>query len=157
MDWAGSCRFESARTFETLMSALQILLAEDNPGDVLLVAAALEEHHIEHELKVAHDGEEALAFFAHMGEPDSSPCPDLMLLDLNLPRLDGFEILTEFRKHPQCAHTPVIIVSSSNTPTERRRMAELGIVQYFQKPGDLDAYMELGAIVRKTMSDLTNA
>jgi two-component system, chemotaxis family, response regulator Rcp1 len=138
------------------MCPLQILLAEDNPGDVLLVAAALEEHHIEHELKVAHDGEEALAFFAHMGQPDSPPCPDLVLLDLNLPRLDGFEILTEFRKHPLCGRTPVIVVSSSDTPTERRRMAELGVVQYFQKPGDLDAYMKLGAIVRATMSERAN-
>jgi CheY-like chemotaxis protein len=139
------------------MSALQILLAEDNPGDVLLVAAALDEHHIEHELKVAHDGEEALAFFAHMGQPDSPPCPDLMLLDLNLPRLDGFEVLKEFRKHPLCGGTPVIVVSSSDTPAERRRMAELGVVLYFQKPGDLDAYMELGALVRATMADRADA
>jgi DNA-binding response OmpR family regulator len=138
------------------MCPLRILLTEDNPGDVLLVAAALEEHHIEHELKVAHDGDEALAFFAHMGEPDSPPCPDLMLLDLNLPRLNGFEILTEFRKHPLCARTPVIVVSSSDTPTERSRMAELGVVLYFKKPADLDAYMELGAIVRATMSDRAN-
>jgi CheY-like chemotaxis protein len=139
------------------MCPLQILLTEENPGDVLLVAAALEEHHIEHELKVAHDGDEALAFFAHMGEPDSPPCPDLMLLDLNLPRLNGFEILTEFRKHPLCARTPVIVVSSSDTTTERRRMAELGVVLYFQKPGDLDAYMELGALVRATMADRADA
>jgi DNA-binding response OmpR family regulator len=80
-----------------------------------------------------------------------------MLLDLNLPRLDGFEVLKEFRKHPLCGGTPVIVVSSSDTPAERRRMAELGVVLYFQKPGDLDAYMELGALVRATMADRADA
>lgn len=134
------------------MNPLQILLAEDNPGDILLMAAALEKHRIKHELRVAHDGQEALAFFAHMGEPDSPPCPDLMLLDLNLPHLDGFEILAEFRKHPRCAETPVIAVSSSDMLTDRSRMAELGVAYYFQKPFDFDSYMKLGAVVRAAMS-----
>jgi DNA-binding response OmpR family regulator len=75
-----------------------------------------------------------------------------MSLNLNLPRVDGMGVLQEFRKDPQCAETPVIVVSSSDTAGERRRTAELGVAYYFQKPGDFDSYMELGAIVRAAMS-----
>ena len=75
------------------MNPLRILLAEDNLGDVLLVQEALKSHKIPHELHVVRDGDEALAIIEHMGEPDGIPCPDLMLLDLNLPKVDGAEAL----------------------------------------------------------------
>jgi CheY-like chemotaxis protein len=134
------------------MSDLQILLAEDNPADILLVQEALESHRIPHELHVVRDGDEALAFVAHMGEPDGVPCPDVLLLDLNLPKADGPEVLAEFRKHPQCAHTPVIVVSSSDAGTDRARMASLGIARYFRKPSDLDAFLQLGAVVLEVLN-----
>lgn len=127
---------------------IHILLVDDNPGDVLLVKDALEEHLSSHELHVVKDGGEALNFVAHMGKSGKPPCPDVVLLDLNLPKVDGPEILTEFRKNPQCAHTPVIVLTSSDAPADRARMAELGIAHYFKKPSDLDAYMQLGAVVR---------
>lgn len=130
---------------------LQILLAEDNRGDVLLVQKALEEHQILHELHVVRDGEEALSAVDHMGEPGHIQCPDLMLLDLNLPKVDGPEVLSHFRQHPKCAHTPVVVISSSDAPRDRARMARLGIARYFRKPSDLDAFMELGAVVREVV------
>jgi CheY-like chemotaxis protein len=133
------------------MNTLQILLAEDNLGDILLVEQALEEHHLPHQLHVVRDGAEALEFVAHMGESGGAPCPDVLLLDLNLPKVDGPEILAEFRKHPQCARTPVIVVTSSDAHTDRVRMGELGIANYFRKPSDLDAFLELGAIVREVV------
>lgn len=129
----------------------QILLAEDNPGDVLLVQRALEEHGIEHELQVAKDGAEALTYLARMGQPGQPPCPDLLLLDLNLPKVDGPQVLTKFRQHPECAQTPVIIVSSSEALRERTRLAALGIARYFRKPLDLTEFLQLGAVVREVV------
>jgi CheY-like chemotaxis protein len=130
---------------------VHILLAEDNLGDVLLVQLALREHHIVHELHVVRDGGEALAFVARMGQPEGTPCPDLLLLDLNMPKADGAEVLEEFRKHPACAHTPVIAVTSSDTPKDRTLMAALGVDRYFRKPSDLEAFLKLGGVVREVI------
>jgi chemotaxis family two-component system response regulator Rcp1 len=132
---------------------LHILLAEDNLGDVLLVRRALDEHRIAHELHVVKDGGEAVNFVTHMGEPGGAPCPDVFLLDLNLPKVDGAEILTQFRKHPACAHTPVIAVSSSDMPKDRTQMAALGVDRYFKKPSNLTAFLELGALVRDVVTE----
>jgi CheY-like chemotaxis protein len=132
---------------------LHILLAEDNPGDVLLVQEALAEHRVAHELHIVRDGGEALAFVAQMGQPGGTPCPDLLLMDLNLPKVDGSEVLSEFRKHPACAHTPVIVVTSSDAQRDRARMAQLGIARYFRKPSDLNAFLNLGAIVREVIGE----
>lgn len=132
---------------------LRILLAEDNPGDVLLVRQALEEHRIPHELFVVEDGAKALAFVARMGQPGEAPCPDVILLDVNLPKVDGPQVLRAFRKHPECGQTPVIVVSSSDAPKDRERMAQLGIARYFRKPLDFDAFLKLGALVREVVEE----
>jgi CheY-like chemotaxis protein len=134
------------------MSLLNILLAEDNRGDVLLVRQALVEKGIQHELHVVQDGEQALRFVARMGKPGEPPCPDVFLLDLNLPRVDGPQVLREFRQHPECTQTPVIVVTSSDAPKDRGEMAALGVTRYFRKPTDLDAYMELGAVVLEVVA-----
>jgi len=130
---------------------LQILLAEDNVGDVMLVQLALETHRIEHVLHIVKDGAEALAFLARMGKAGEPPCPDLMLLDLNLPKADGSEILSEFRKHAECNHVPVIVLTSSDSPKDRTRVAQLGVARYFKKPSDFDAFLQFGAIVREVV------
>ncbi len=137
------------------MNSLQILLAEDNPGDILLVKDALNSHNISHQLHVVRDGDEALAFIDRMGQPTETPCPDLMLLDLNLPKVDGPEILSKFRKHPQCASTPVIVITSSDADRDRERMAEFGIARYFRKPSDLEEFMKLGAVVLEVVQGQT--
>ena len=128
---------------------LNILLAEDNIGDILLVQQALEEHRIEHQLHLVRDGAEALAYVARMGETGEVPCPDLVLLDLNLPKVEGWEVLSELRKHPDCAHTPVIVVTSSEMQKDRERLAELGVTRYFKKPSDFEAFLKLGGVVRE--------
>ena len=128
---------------------LQILLAEDNDGDIFLVARALEEHAIVHELHVVKDGDEALSFVAEMGNDDGPPCPDVLLLDLNLPKVDGPQVLKQFRKHPACAQTPVIVVTSSDAPNDRERVKALGANAYFRKPSDLNEFMTLGALVKE--------
>lgn len=129
------------------MSPLRILLAEDNFGDVLLVQDALTTYRVPNELHVVRDGDEALALIENMGKPDGIPCPDVMLLDLNLPKVDGPEILGRFRKHPECAQTPVIVITSSDANRDRERMAQFGIARYFRKPSDLNEFLKLGAIV----------
>jgi two-component system, chemotaxis family, response regulator Rcp1 len=130
-----------------------ILLAEDNPGDVFLVQKALQQYHILHRLYVVRDGAEALAWVAHIGEPGGTPQPDLLLLDLNLPKFDGRQILSEFRKHPGCSKSPVIAVTSSDAPRDRARMAELGVARYFRKPLEFDAFLRLGAVVREVVAE----
>jgi two-component system, chemotaxis family, response regulator Rcp1 len=134
-----------------------ILLAEDNPGDVYLVQKALQQHHILHRLYVVHDGAEAMAWVALIGEPGGTPRPDLLLLDLNLPKFDGRQILSEFRKHPGCAQSPVIAVTSSDAPKDRARMAELGVARYFRKPLEFDAFLQLGAVVREVVAEAAAA
>ena len=133
---------------------VRIFLAEDNFGDVLLVKQALKEHQIKHELHVAQDGAEALEFVTRIGQPGGPPCPDVLLLDLNLPEAGGPEILTEFRRHPDCEQIPAIIVTSSNSPRDRSRMAELHISHYFCKPSDFTEFMRLGEVIRDVVPDL---
>ena len=101
------------------MREIRILLAEDNQADIVMVREALKAHKIPHELDVVLNGEEALSFIVRMAKTDEHPCPDILLLDLNLPRADGLEVLREFRRRPECAGIPVIVISSSNAPRDR--------------------------------------
>jgi chemotaxis family two-component system response regulator Rcp1 len=135
------------------MNALKILLAEDNRGDVLLVREALAAQKIPYELYLVRNGGEALEFVAHMGQAGGGPCPDVLLLDLNLPKADGTAVLAEFRKHPECARTPVIVITSSDASRDRQRMEALGVAHYFRKPSDLDEFLKLGGIVRQVAED----
>lgn len=133
------------------MREIHILLAEDNRADVLLIREALVAHQVPHQLHLVTNGAEALEFVARMGKPGQEPCPDIILLDLNLPRIDGVEVLQEVRCHPDCVSTPVIVVSSSDTSQDRQKVGTLGVTRYFRKPTSFDAFMQLGAIVREVM------
>ena len=83
------------------MKPVNILLAEDNRGDVFLVREALTKHLAAYNLSVVRDGEHAIDYVSAMGQPGAEPCPDVLLLDLNLPRATGSEILSAFRQHPR--------------------------------------------------------
>ena len=128
------------------MKPLQLLLAEDNRADVFLVREALATHSLTYELVVAPDGEQAMRLIEQIGTERA--CPDVLLLDLNLPKADGEEVLRSFREHPECGNTPVIVVTSSDALKDRERMALLGAAHYFRKPSDVEEYMLLGALVR---------
>jgi CheY-like chemotaxis protein len=99
-------------------SSRQIVLAEDNPADVGLVRAALREHGVDCELHVISDGEGVLSFIDSLDLNSKIPCPDLLLLDLHLPKRDGNEILKYLRASGRCAQTPVVILSSSDAPSD---------------------------------------
>ena len=130
----------------------RILLAEDNEGDVFLVRRALEKRALSHELVVKHNGEEALAWLdAHSAPEDSATAPDLILLDLNLPRVDGAQVLSHIRKSDAFSRTPVIVLTSSDSPKDRQMALELGANLYFRKPTDLASFMDLGRIIEETL------
>lgn len=130
---------------------LHVLLAEDNPGDRLLVNEALRHHGLDFMLSVVDDIDKASYYLKRIGKFPDALCPDVMLVDLNLPKASGFELVRMFRNHPDCGPAPLIIMTSSDAPSDRRTAAELGAAYYFRKPCDLDAFMDLGRIVREVV------
>lgn len=126
---------------------IHILLAEDNDGDVFLVRRALEKQGLLHELTVARNGEEALKLLdGATNDPNFEP-PDLIVLDLNLPKIDGTQVLLRIRKTPALGAIPVIVLTSSDSPKDRESALELGANLYFRKPTDLPSFMHLGEVV----------
>ena len=135
----------------TLLSCPHIVLAEDNDADVFLVREILKEQKIDCELKVISDGEAVLNYFDQLEADSSAPCPELLLLDMHLPRRDGEEILEHLRASQRCGNTPVVIMTSSDSPFVHRSVKKHAGVHYFQKPSDLDHFMRLGTIVKEVM------
>jgi CheY-like chemotaxis protein len=136
-----------------MSSGVIILLAEDNPGDVFLVRRALEKHGlVKIELVVVEDGQAALRYIERVDADGSLAAPSLALLDLNLPRATGGRILTKIRQSQRCNGIPIIIVTSSDSPLDRDSAAQLGATGYFQKPGDLAGFMQLGRVVRDALA-----
>ena len=133
------------------MRTLRILLAEDNRGDMLLVQESLREHQIMHDLHIVRNGQEALDYIGRIGKTGEVPCPDLILLDINLPKGDGSTVLGEIRRRPESAHVPVIVVTSSDSPKDKERMSRLGISYYFRKPTVYEEFIQLGGIVKQVL------
>jgi CheY-like chemotaxis protein len=129
-----------------------ILLVEDNSGDVILVREALMEHHITNELCVVTDGQKAIEFLDDLHSGSLPECPALLILDLNLPRKTGREVLTHMRRIPRCDAIPVLVLSSSNAPADRQAAADLGANLYLRKPSDLVDFMQIGATIRQLLS-----
>jgi two-component system, chemotaxis family, response regulator Rcp1 len=132
-----------------MTSPVHILLAEDNPGDVLLMREALEQHGLQFELCVADDGDKLRSILTRLGS--GLPQPDLVLLDINLPRVEVPELFRLIREHPLCSDVPVIVVTSSDSPKDRAWTDQFRVTHYFRKPSDYEAYMELGNLVRGTL------
>jgi chemotaxis family two-component system response regulator Rcp1 len=130
---------------------VRIILAEDNPGDVFLVRRALEKKGIAHELIVAVNGEEAMHLLQHEGP--GAEAPQLILLDLNLPKLDGNQILSRIRRMPAFDRTPVIVLTSSDSRANRDRAFALGANAFFSKPTDLASLVQLGDDVERTLNE----
>jgi CheY-like chemotaxis protein len=130
---------------------IQILLAEDNPADVYLIRHALAENNVECSLQIAHDGREALAFIRSDDSADN-PFPDLILLDLNLPQHDGMEILQHIRRSGRLGGVPVIVFTSSDSPSDRLSATQLGITRYIKKPSMLDEFLAIGAVIRDVLA-----
>ena len=129
-------------------SPIDILLIEDAEPDVFLVREALRQSGIAFNLNVLDDGEKAIDFIDRLDRSESAVCPNLVLLDLNLPKRTGDQILEHIRKSERCRHVPVVIVTSSDSPKDKRQTNELGATGYFRKPSRLDEFMKLGNLVR---------
>jgi two-component system, chemotaxis family, response regulator Rcp1 len=120
---------------------VEILLVEDNPGDVRLTREALQEGKVRNNLYVAPDGVEALRFLRREGEHHGAVRPDLILLDLNLPRKDGREVLDEIKRDAGLRSIPVVVLTTSQAEQDICRAYELHANCYVTKPVDLDQFI----------------
>jgi CheY-like chemotaxis protein len=127
-------------------SVIQILLVEDDPGDVLMTREAFEDNKVANELHVVNDGAEALAFLRKEGEFAGSPTPDLVLLDLNLPRMDGREVLAAVKADDELRQIPIVVLTTSEAEEDVLRSYALHANAYVTKPVDFDRFIE---VVRK--------
>lgn len=122
---------------------IDILLVEDNPGDVRLTREALKENKVHNQLYVVQDGVEALAFLRREGQYDGYPLPDLILLDLNLPKMDGREVLAEIKGDPELKRIPVVILTTSAAERDIYETYNLHANCYITKPVDLDQFIDM--------------
>jgi CheY-like chemotaxis protein len=122
------------------MSAARIVLIEDNPADVELVELALKENGISCELTRFASGQEALSVLCPAEDEAAIFVPDAILLDLNTPKSDGFQVLIKLKQSPRLAHVPIAIITSSAATSDRHRSALQG-VRYIQKPSHLEVFL----------------
>ncbi|MCP2318492.1 two-component system, unclassified family, response regulator [Nocardia amikacinitolerans] len=120
---------------------IDILLVEDDPGDELMTREAFEDNKIGNTLHVAHDGQEALDFLYRQGEFADAPRPDLILLDLNLPKYDGRQVLEKIKADPDLTHIPVVVLTTSAAEEDILRSYKLHANAYVTKPVDLDQFV----------------
>jgi chemotaxis family two-component system response regulator Rcp1 len=124
---------------------MTIFIAEDNPADVYLLRIAFTEAgHQGADLVIASDGEAALELVQHRGSFQNAGRPDLIVLDLNLPKSDGSDVLRAIRQSDEYTDVPVVVLTSSDSPRDRQYAEELGADCYLTKPSDLEAFLGLG-------------
>jgi len=128
---------------ETRTRPVELLLVEDNPGDVRLTMEALKDGEVNHNLTVVKDGQEAIADLRRQGKYANAARPDLVLLDLNLPRKGGLEVLAEIKEDPDLKSIPVVVLTTSQAAQDVRRAYELHANCYIVKPVDLDQFMSV--------------
>lgn len=122
---------------------VEILLVEDNPGDVELTREAFRDARIVNRIHEARDGDEAMEFLRHRGPHADAPRPDLVLLDLNLPRKDGREVLEEIKGDAELRRIPVVILTSSRAEADVRQSYDRYANCYITKPVDLEQFLQV--------------
>lgn len=127
-------------------SPIEVLLVEDDPGDVLMTQEAFEEHKLRNRLTVVSDGVEALAYLRREGQYADAVTPDLILLDLNLPRRDGRQVLAEIKEDEELGKIPVVVLTTSQADEDILRSYQLHANAYVTKPVDFDRFI---AVVRQ--------
>jgi len=128
---------------QTFGNLVEILMVEDNPGDVRLTQEALKEGKVRNKMHVVGDGVEALAFLRREGQYADAPHPDLILLDLNLPRRNGREVLAEIKEDPDLRRIPVVILTISQAEEDILKTYDLHANCYITKPVDLDQFIKV--------------
>ena len=124
-------------------SVIQVLLVEDDPGDVLMTREAFEDNKVANRLHVVSDGAAALEFLRKEGEHADAPTPDLVLLDLNLPRMDGREVLQALKEDEQLRRIPVVVLTTSEAEEDVLRSYSLHANAYVTKPVDFDRFIDV--------------
>lgn len=123
--------------------SFRVLVVEDNPADVYLIRSALSDQAIDAEIQVISDGERARTTVSEFSA-ETQTWPDIVLLDINLPKIDGLELLQRLSKAP----CPIVVMSSSQSPLDRQQALDNGAACYFWKPTDLDGFLRLGEVVK---------
>jgi CheY-like chemotaxis protein len=123
--------------------AIEVLLVEDDPGDVLMTKEAFEDYKLQNTLHVVNDGAEAMDFLRRQGEHTQAPRPDLVLLDLNLPRMDGREVLQAIKSDPELASIPVVVLTTSEAEEDVLRSYSLHANAYVTKPVDFERFIQV--------------
>jgi DNA-binding response OmpR family regulator len=147
-DAAASQPGASPREADSSQSGRKIVLVEDNPGDVRLLRESLSEHCCSFALVVFADGEKACRYVDELNS-GTTPCPALVVLDLNLPKRSGREVLQCIRASSRCGRVPVVIFTSSAAEQDRIETAALGATHYIRKPLDLEEFMSIGSVLRQ--------
>jgi len=122
---------------------MEMLLIEDNLQDARLTIMSLKGHKVEHRLTLIRDGQEAMEFLHQEGRFSRAPRPDLILLDLNLPKKDGREVLTEIKSDGNLQSVPIVILTSSTSDQDRLRAEQLNAESYITKPVDYEEFLAL--------------
>jgi DNA-binding response OmpR family regulator len=134
--------------------APQILVVEDSKTDLFLIREAIASAQIDADLHFVSDGQAATQFLDSADADAKAPCPCLVLLDLNLPKKNGDDVLRHLRSSSRCGNAAVLIVSSSDAVRDRERVTELGVDGYFRKPSDYSEFMKLGDLVKRLLHDI---
>ena len=129
-----------------------LLLAEDNLPDALLVREAIQKEGLPVDVHIAADGKEAVDFIMAAETDPDAPSPHILVLDLNLPKMDGFEVLRRVRASGKHRHIPVLIVTSSDSPADKAEAARLGAA-YFRKPTSYEEYLLIGGVLAKLLQE----
>jgi CheY-like chemotaxis protein len=128
-----------------------ILLVDDNAADIYLLEKALERAGLTFELTVIKDGGEALAFAISDGEHTASRVPDLVILDLNLPKIGGCEVLEALRQNAVLSYLTVAVMTSSAASQDQEKCTHLGVARYITKPLDLEDFLQIGEVVKQVL------
>jgi len=144
-------RAESGTENDPKLGPYSILLIEDNTADVGLVREALKEHKVQGELLVISDGACAIRFIEDLAA-QTMDCPDLVILDLNLPKRSGREVLESMRKNPRCKNTTIVVLSSSDALEDKADASNLGAHHYLRKPSRLIEFLDLGATFKQLLA-----
>jgi CheY-like chemotaxis protein len=128
---------------ESFVDVVDVLLVEDDPGDVLMTREAFEHHKLRNKLHVVADGVEAIQFLRREGEHADAPRPGLVLLDLNLPRKDGREVLAEIKSDESLRSIPVVVLTTSEAEEDILRSYDLHANAYVTKPVDFDRFIDV--------------
>ena len=126
-----------------------IVLVEDSPADCYLFEEALKAHSVDTDLVVFHDGEDAMSFF--LTAETNGPSPQLFVLDLNLPKVDGFTLLHHLRESTRFAHSLVIVLTSSDNPADRNESLRLGATRFIRKAENVSDFLDIGREIKRML------